>query len=144
MITRWKALQLRQLIEKASESLDDESALGGIELFPAWKAGTLYEVIDGVKPRLQYDGKLYRVEQTHTSQADWIPDSTPALYSEIARPGQGDTPDNPIPDNGNMELFLGKYYSQYNVVYVCIRDSLIPLQHNLADLVELYVRVYQP
>ena len=144
MISRARALALRRLIEKASESLDDESALGGIELFPEWKVGKLYEVIDGVKPRFRYDGKLYRVEQTHTSQADWLPDSTPALYSEIARPGQGDTPDNPIPYNNNMELHLGKYYSQSGVVYVCIRDSLIPLYNNLADLVGLYVQVYQP
>ena len=144
MISRAKAIALRRLIEKASARLDDESALDGIELFPAWKVGTLYEVKDGVKPRIQYEGKLYRVEQTHTSQADWLPDSTPALYSEIAKPGQGDTPDNPIPYNNNMILELGKYYSQDGVTYVCIRDSLIPLHNTLVELVNLYVQVYQP
>ena len=34
MITRARAYALRRLIEKASISLDDESALDGVELFP--------------------------------------------------------------------------------------------------------------
>jgi hypothetical protein len=30
---------------------------------------------------------LYRCEQSHTSQADWTPDLTPALWTEVAEPG---------------------------------------------------------
>lgn len=83
-MTREKALALRALIEKAAISLTDEDALGGVELFPAWVMDTFYE--RGV--RLRYGGKLYRVEQSHTSQADWLPDITPALYTEVAKPGE--------------------------------------------------------
>lgn len=83
MITLGKARKLRQMIIKASESLTDADAYDVPELFPSWKAGELYTM--GL--RLRYDGKLYRVEQEHTSQADWTPDVTPALYTEVAEPG---------------------------------------------------------
>lgn len=83
-MTREKALALRALLVKASASLSDEDALNGMELFDAWTLDTFYE--RGV--RLRYGGKLYRVEQAHTSQADWLPDITPALYTEVAKPGE--------------------------------------------------------
>lgn len=83
-MTRQKALALRALLVKASASLSDEDALEAVELFDAWQMDTFYDL--GV--RLRYGGKLYRVEQAHTSQADWLPDSTPALYTEVAKPGE--------------------------------------------------------
>ncbi len=79
-----KARALRPLIEQAAASLPDEDALEGIELFPAWAVGVAY----AADMRIRYDGKLYRVVQAHTSQADWLPDSTPALYTEVAKPGE--------------------------------------------------------
>lgn len=84
MTPQEKARQLRPLLVKASASLSDEDALDGMELFDAWTLDTFYE--RGV--RLRYGGKLYRVEQSHTSQADWLPDITPALYTEVAKPGE--------------------------------------------------------
>ena len=84
MITRARAYQLRALIEQAATSLPDEDALEGIELFPVWAAGVTYTA----DTRIRYGGKLYRVVQAHTSQADWLPDSTPALYTEVAKPGE--------------------------------------------------------
>lgn len=135
---RSKLLALRALIEKAAVSLPDEDALDGVELFPAWAAGNMYEM----GHRFRYDGKLYKVLQAHTSQADWLPDSTPSLYAEVEKPGQGDTPDNPISYNGNMELIEGKYYSQNNTVYHCFRGTGIPVYSNLADLVGIYVEVF--
>ena len=33
-------------------------------------------------------GKLYRCVQAHTSQTDWTPDAAPALWTEVARPGE--------------------------------------------------------
>ena len=84
MITRARARALRTLIEQAAVSLPDEDALGGIELFPVWAAGVTY----AADTRIRYDGKLYRVVQSHTSQADWTPDATPALYAEVAKPGE--------------------------------------------------------
>lgn len=83
-MTRSKALALRALIEKAAISLSDEDALGGVELFPAWTAETSYEL--GV--RVRYGDKLYKCVQAHTSQDQWTPDVTPALWTEVAEPGE--------------------------------------------------------
>lgn len=79
-----KLLALRALIEKASASLSDEDALTGVELFRPWAAGI--EVTAG--ERLRYGADLYRVEQSHTTQAGWTPDITPALYTKVAEPGE--------------------------------------------------------
>lgn len=83
MITREKAYKLRELIEKAAQALSDDDALEGVELYPHWVVNTTYQVGD----RIQYSEKLYKVNQAHTSQADWTPDVTPALYTEVAPSG---------------------------------------------------------
>lgn len=137
MISRAKAYKLRELIVKASASLDDSDALEGIELFDVWEVGVEYA--EG--KRLRYTDKLYKVKQAHTSQADWTPDIATSLYEVVEEAGQGDTPDNPIPYSGNMTLYNGKYYEQYGVVYRCIRDSGIALHNDLKDLVNIYVEV---
>lgn len=81
---RGKARKLREVIEQASASLPDETALEGVELFPAWEAGTDYEI----SVRVRYAGKLYRCEQSHTAQDGWEPPVTPALWTEVAKPGE--------------------------------------------------------
>lgn len=83
MITRERARQLRRLIVQAAQSLSDTDALQGIELYDSWKANTEYILND----RIRYNSKLYKVVQAHTSQSDWTPDITPALYTEIAPEG---------------------------------------------------------
>ena len=135
---RSKLMALRALIEKAAVSLSDEDALEAVQLFAAYAIGVAYKLGD----RFRYGSKLYKVLQDHTSQAEWLPDSTPSLYAEVEKPGRGDTPDNPIPYNGNMELVEGKYYSQNNIVYHCFRGTGIPVYSNLADLVGIYVEVF--
>lgn len=80
MISKEKARHLRQLIEQTSASLDDETALTGIELFPMWKPDTAYVLNE----RVQYEGVLYKCVQAHTSQEDWIPPLTPALWTVVS------------------------------------------------------------
>jgi hypothetical protein len=139
VISAYRARQLRRLIEQAVTSLPDEDALECATLFEAWAPGVYVEA----GARLEYGGKLYKCNQTHTTAAEWPPDSTPALWAEVAKPGEGDTPDNPIPYNNNMELVKDKYYSQSGVVYVCIRNTGVPVYNDLADLVGLYVTLWE-
>ena len=75
-----RARALRPYIEKASVSLADEDALQAVELFPQWGPDNAYSVDE----RLQYKNVLYRVVQAHTSQADWTPDITPALFVVVS------------------------------------------------------------
>ena len=81
---REHAYKLRELLHKASASLSDTDALDGIELFPLWAADTAY----ALDARVRYEYKLYKCVQAHTSQADWTPDATPALWTEVAKPGE--------------------------------------------------------
>ena len=83
-MTREQAKALRLIIELAAASLDDGTALEAVNLFPAWATGVEYTV----DQRIRYGDKLYRVVQAHTSRADWTPDKTPALFTEVAKPGE--------------------------------------------------------
>lgn len=81
---REHAYKLRDMMHKAAVSLPDEDALEAVELFPAWEIERLCKVGE----RLRYGGKLYRCEQEHTSQAGWEPPNVPALWTEVAKPGE--------------------------------------------------------
>ena len=81
---REHAYKLRELMHKAAVSLADDDALEAVELFPTWKPGAAYSVDE----RIRYGEKLYRCVQAHTSQSDWMPDVTPALWTEVAKPGE--------------------------------------------------------
>ena len=130
------ARKLRPYIEKAAQSLSDADALEAVSLYPEWAAEVWYEA----DFKVRYGNRLYRVVQSHTSQAGWSPDSVPALFAEINETHDG-TLDNPIPYNGNMALESGKYYIQNGAVYRCTRDTGIPVYHALSALVGLYVEV---
>jgi hypothetical protein len=83
-MTREHAYKLRDLLHKASASLSDEDALEAAELFAVWASGTEYVA----EQRIRYGGKLYRCVQAHTAQEGWEPDKTPALWTEVALPGE--------------------------------------------------------
>ena len=133
-MTRAKAKQLRQLIEQLAVTLDDETALTGVELFPIWTIDRAYAVGD----KVQRNGKLWRCLQAHTSQAGWEPENVASLWTEICESHSG-TLEDPIPYNGNMALESGKYYMQDGKIYRCTRDTGNPVYHALSDLVGLYV-----
>lgn len=71
---------LRTLIGSNSENIvstfTDENALKVIDLYPKWTVG----ISVAKDSRYQYNGKLYKCVQAHTTQADWTPDITPALW----------------------------------------------------------------
>lgn len=137
-MTREQAFRIRALIEKASASLDDSDALDAVELFPVWQTDTAYTV--GI--RVRDGGELFKCIQPHTSQSDWRPSITPALWQKVEKPGQGDTPDNPIPWSWGLGIYKDKYYSQFDVIYVGIRDSGVGIWADLSALVGNYVEVY--
>ena len=133
--TKQQLQKLRNNIHLAAVSLPDEAAAETPELFEVWAPDTEYREGE----RRQWGGRLYKCRQDHTSQQIYPPDAVPALWAGIPRPGQGDTPDDPIPYDNNMALDEGKYYSQNGVVYVCTRSTGVPVYNDLAELVGLYV-----
>lgn len=135
-MTTKEAKNLRSIIETASQSLDDQTALQAICLHPEWQVGLLYPA----GHKVQRIGRLWKCRQEHTSQEDWVPEVAAALWEEICEAHTG-TLEDPIPYNGNMELTEGLYYIEYDVVYLCIRSSVQPVYHELKALVGLYVEV---
>ena len=115
-MTRAKAKQLRQLIEQLAVTLDDETALTGVELFPAWAVGKAYAIGD----RVQYSGALYKCVQAHTSQADWMPDTTPALWVVVS---VDEWPEWVQPTGAHDAYNTGDKVSYNGKHYICTADA---------------------
>lgn len=71
---------VQKMLANDAADLSDEDALAVAAIFPAWADKA--EVTAG--ERVWYDGKLYRVVQSHATQPDWTPDKTPALFTEVS------------------------------------------------------------
>ena len=61
-----------------SKDLNKEQKDNILKQYKPYQVGALYKVND----KFTHNGKVYEVIQAHTSQADWLPESTPALYKE--------------------------------------------------------------
>lgn len=74
-----KARRLRHKIEDLAITMTDEEGLEYVDLFVNWGEGIAYAVGDRVK----FGDTLYKCVQAHTSQSDWTPDLTPALWTRV-------------------------------------------------------------
>lgn len=132
----WAAM-LKMALKQARAITDDQEALSVQCLYKEWNKQIGKQL--NVGEYIQHEGKLYRVLQAHTAQNTWAPgNGTESMFVVIDKEHAG-TLEDPIPYNGNMELFNGKYYIQNEIVYLCTRDSGAPLYHDLSSLVGLYV-----
>lgn len=75
-----RARIIRHQIEHMAENLSDETALDYTELYPQWLTDHAYSIGD----RVRYEETLYKCVQAHTSQSDWTPDITPALWVVVS------------------------------------------------------------
>ena len=129
--------------EKIVSTFTDENAVKVIDLYPVWTVG----IAVAKDSRYQYNDKLYKVVQAHTTQADWAPDTTPALWAVIDVAHAG-TIDDPIPAVAGMEYVYGKYYIEGETVYICKRigeaeGGTIVLQFLPSQLVGQYFEVVE-
>lgn len=141
-VTYARAVKLRPIIEQAAVSLSDGEAASVPELITAWT----YPVDYAEGDRRSYGGKVHKCRQAHTSQADWTPDKTPALWAVIDAEHAG-TQNDPIPAARGMEYEYGKYYldSEDGKVYLCERTGeqaggKITLQYLPHELVGNYFK----
>lgn len=74
-------------VNESAQNLTDEQALSIPLLFYEWEVGKEYKK-DKI---IRYNGELYRIGQTHTSQEQWKPgdEETTALYSHITLTEEG-------------------------------------------------------
>lgn len=122
-------------------NLSNNEALSVKGLYPKWE--------DKIDSTIEvgfitlYDGNLWRARQTHTALEIYPPSvNTASLYEVIVEEHDG-TMEDPIPYTPPMEIFEGKYYTQFGVLYKCTRDSGTALAHDLFDLRGLYVELIE-
>ena len=148
-ITPQRAAKLRPVIEQASASLSDGEAAKSPELFPRW-ADHIGETVKPGDRRSDMDESgvlhVYRVNkgQGHTTQENWPPHSTPAMWTIINVDHAG-TQDDPIPAARGMEYTYGLYYKdpEDTKLYKCERigeqsGNKITLQYLPHELVGQY------
>lgn len=78
-----KVTELEKTVEQAFETikqtLPDEQKISFVSLYPLFEIEKEYNTGD----EFQYNGKIYRVLQKHTSQEHWKPTEAVALYVDI-------------------------------------------------------------
>ena len=129
VVTMARAAELRPVIEQASASLSDGEAAKSPELFPRW-ADHIGETVKPGDRRSDMDESgvlhVYRVNkgQGHTTQENWPPHSTPAMWTIINVDHAG-TQDDPIPAARGMEYTYSLYYKdpEDTKLYKCERTG---------------------
>ena len=96
-MTRSEAQAFISAFVALRESATDEQAVLVPNVFPAWKPEKEYKTGD----RIQYQGKLYKVITTHTSQEDWAPDVALSLFAQVLIPDPEVIPEWVQPDSTN-------------------------------------------
>lgn len=79
------AEQMRRALQMFAQTLTDDDAMEIATVFPEFVVGKTYKADEMFTYGTNDvgDPQLYRVVQEHTSQSDWTPDATPALYTAI-------------------------------------------------------------
>lgn len=138
------ALLIKQQINTLA--VDDQTALRMRRYYPTFAELVGQTVKLGTKFRADDSdiADLYKTIQPElTIQAHYPPgEGTESLYTRIDEIHDG-TQYDPIPYNGNMTLYNGKYYSQDGVTYLCNRDTVNPVYNKLSELVGIYVEVIE-
>lgn len=112
-----------------------------VDMLPAWEEYIDKEMAKGTKFR--YNGKPYVCIQTVNPVLEIYPpsDGTKANYGLISE--HDGTLADPIPYERNMVLEKGKYYTQFDVLYECITDSIVGYDVDLSGLLSLVKVVEQ-
>ncbi len=114
----------RAVIEAGAATLSDDDAAKVPYMSKKWVVGEAVEPGD----RRYYEPTelLYKVRdgQGHTTQADWTPDKTPAMWAVVDVEHTG-TVEDPIPAVRGMEYEYGKVYldQEDGKTYICKRTG---------------------
>lgn len=139
-----EARVLRMAIEAAVVSLPDDEAAQAPSLSQPWAVGE--QVAVGDRRYYAPTDLLYKVRdgQGHTTQENWTPDKTPAMWAVVDVTHAG-TVEDPIPAAKGMDYIYGKYYRdpEDGKIYLCKRTGeedggVINLQYLPHELIGQY------
>lgn len=114
-----EAAAFRAQIDTLIATLDDETAIEHIILFPSWDTKDEYKTGE----RIRYQNVLYKVLQDHTAQADWAPDVAPSLFARVLNETEdGSIPEWVQPDSTNAYM-TGDHVMFEGMEYVSLIDN---------------------
>lgn len=117
-------------------NIPDETSLRMKSYYPTFESIIGKEVKEGFK--FTYKDDLWKTRQKHTPQEQYPPSvDTASLYERIDEVHAG-TLDDPIPYDQTMTVSKNIYYSYENTIYLCIRDSGVPLYADPGSLIDNY------
>lgn len=153
------ATSIQTMVCMMAQSVPDAMALTIPDVYNAWKPNTRYGYDDGISEKIVVcdepgsafaKNTLYRCITPHTSQADWPPYATPALWTRINKSNAG-TIEDPIPAATSMEYEYGLYYLDPDDgnIYLCERigevsGGKITLHYLPHELVGQYFTLVSP
>ena len=116
------ANKIVEYLKQTREIIADEIALNYVELYPNWEKHIGKEL--NVGERIEYNGRLYKVLTTHTTQETWSPDVSATLFEPIDVVNDGSL-GNPIIAAAGMTYFKDRYYLDETdgKIYLCTRDD---------------------
>lgn len=118
----------RAVVEAGAAMLSDGEAAKVPYMSKKWVVGE--SVVPGDRRYFEPTELLYKVRdgQGHTTQADWAPDKTPALWAVVGDAIETGTIDDPITAARGMEYEYGLYYfdPEDGKVYLCEREGEEP------------------
>lgn len=123
------AKDIRKKLDNLINNLSDDQAIENSVLFKRWNGnGTKYYRNE----KILFQDILYTVLQDHTSQPDWSPDITPALFSKVLVPTPGEIPDWVQPSSTNGYSKGDKVRFQGDI-YMSLIDNNVwsPIEYTL-------------
>ena len=121
--------------------VDDQTALRMRSYYPTFE--DLVGVQMNVGDKLFYKGQLWKVRQAHIVQDIYPPSiDTASLYERINEENTGGI-DDPIPYDETMQVYKDLYYSFDGDLYLCIRDSILPLYTRPDQLLDNYFKLVE-
>ena len=128
-VTLMRAQALRPVIESVAVNLTDSEVAKSPELIMKWREH-IGETVQSGDRRSDTDEagvlRVYKVNDGmgHTTQADWAPHLTPAMWTVIDVEHVG-TIEDPIPAARGMEYEYGLYYldGEDDKTYLCAREG---------------------
>ena len=110
---------VKKMLATSTVELSDEDALAVAALYPTWASKVGQTVNMG--ERYWYDGKLYKVLQSHTVQEDWTPDVSASLFTEVSIE---EWPEYVTPSSANPYM-SGDKVTFNGTHYICVMDNTV-------------------
>src|SRR5690606_26651894 len=113
------AMTLNKALQKFAATLPEEEALELAAMYPKWESNKRYAPGQYIRHGLNQDGEpqVFSVLQEHTSQADWLPPQTAALYKKLGFTDDG-TPTWVQPLGATDAYQIGDKVSHNGKIYV--------------------------